>query len=802
MHFYLVISFLNSQLSSDPIPLGVGSRGPDPDGPASPSAAATLLVLVPPPDLEDQTETDRPPRLRVPRDRDVQPRVESPPTDFSWTSTTLPPNLDATTVALPSGSTATSSKPRFPRATTPVLMSNWTMVHPDDEVHFRQLGRVVGSLHFGHLFFEMTPTAVMVEVESACVSFYDEVDNLALHQSSSPMSYKFLRQRISAMGKKCNSFKTYARDVISLYQNPKNPTRRSVDPIRLDEYQVPRHSTSTPIDAPLSRPKRQLFFGLGVALAVGVGALGSYLFSSKKLVDMSVGVTTGPNDETIEALQEHERRTTVNRASIHQVALALAKLTGLLGELSNQYNVMAGIFAAESEMDDLLAQARRIFGGLRDLSQLRFSSELVTPSKLRPVIDRLQARFSRQQIEILPQQGHEFYELDCSFIYFNNGTLRVFLHVPAFVQGTLYDLYSYVQSPLRVADNRYFLPNPTADLLAVDAGTMTTFRPMTKSDLSLCKIAGSKYYCPGQNWYRKDPDDNCIMNLFRNRPEEIVDTCPFLPLSHTTDYLVQLQATEFLLYHPTETTLSVKCGGSSGSLRTVSFSGVRRLTIPPGCIANSDTFVFDGEVDIYVQDDTLAPFFQKPADLAEFFPPNLMASELDEVLEHVSMIGSPQGVKVRDLAKMLRASRHTSIFRFTMGILGSIISLLILIALIWFFCFRRTPGNTTMTAQCWRTTTCADRRAEQANYKAETRAASSSMQNQVLRLSQLMTAAGEAANRPQQRRLLGSDPELLPDFTDRIETLDDPAVPAEPSRPLPQTPAARPRRTAPRIPNA
>ena len=591
------------------------------------------------------------------------------------------------------------------------LPSNWSFAHDDEGVHFRNLGSIVGSLHFGHVSFDLNPGQLLELFKTKCFEAWEAINTLDDGISNRARGNTFfLMNRRQGIQIKCNSAQEYAEGIMSLFRNPqpgdpplsRQPHKAPVDWSRHWKNSGPASGTKPNSfkgndegnDINIhSRPKRQFLFGLGILLGVGVVALGSYLFGSAKLVDMSASITTGPNDETIETLQNHEKRITLNEASLVHANRAIKKLAKVTQTLNEHLAVVEDILVIENILDDLIQQMRRIFDGIRDISHLKFSTDLVSPDKLRPVIERLQQRLDQQDLKILPSQGHEFYELDTSFIYFANDTLRVYLHVPAYLEGSMYKLYEYIPSPLHVSKNRYFLPNPEHRLLAVDPRTLTSYRTMSKSALGVCHESGVRYYCPGENFYRNDPESSCLMNLYKSKLKSAVSNCPFIPLSHTKEFLAQLSATEFVLYQPELSSVSVTCKGINMPKEVVSFEGVRRLTIPAGCIAMSNTFTFDGEVDVYVQDETLAPHFQRLTDFASHFPANVLDAELDEVMKEVSLMGSPKGVKVKDIATALRASRVTTIYRFTLGIVGTCIAVLVLIVLIWCMCVRRTGSS-------------------------------------------------------------------------------------------------------------
>ena len=439
------------------------------------------------------------------------------------------------------------------------------------------------------------------------------------------------------------------------------------------------------------RVRRQFLFGLGILAGVGIFALGSYLFSKLKLIDLSMSVAGGPNDLTVESLQDHERRITINEAAINHTQFALSALAKVVEAQEEESVLYRTVLNAEGAMISMESEVWRLLEGLKELSHLKFSSKLVPVAALRDAVQRLEDRLDILNLQILPTQTHEFYELDTSFLAFTNMTVRVFLHVPAYTRGSLLNLYKYIPCPLRVGPDRVLLPSPEGTLLALNIQAQSQFRTMNAAELALCKSSGNRYYCPGQNFYRKTQEGSCLMNLFSNQLKLVVDSCRFKPLDSNDDYLIQLDATSFLLYHHSNLQANLVCSGDS-KMRTENFAGLRKLTVPPGCTVATVFFTFEGEIDVLMLDQRLTPRFQVAANFSKLLPYSVRKAELQEVMDQASLIGSEHGVKVKDLAKALIASRTVDTWEFSLGIVGTIV-LLLVICFIIFCCCCTSAGN-------------------------------------------------------------------------------------------------------------
>ena len=537
----------------------------------------------------------------------------------------------------------------------------------------------------------------------------------------------FIKHSYHLVNHHCTRARTEAMDTIQLFMNPQalhsapgDRQPRSVAVQRWTDGEFDSCEIAGQCEEH-HRVKRQLVLLGALIIGAGIVAIGSMMLSSAKLVDMSATITTGPNDETIQALQDHETRISINEAALKRTKKAAIVLSQVLGTLTTFVETMIAVQVAEGYIMDLTAEALGIMRGLRSVSELKFSPDLVPPTALRLAVEKLRVRLDRLNIQILPNQGHEFYALETSFVYREDDTLTTFLHIPGYTRGSLMDMYEYIPTPLEITKDRFFLPNPAHTILVVDPVDTSKYRSMSRGDLSLCRHSGSRYYCPGQNFYRKHVGESCLMDLFQNRIKSIADNCPFVPLKPNHSYLVQISPIEFVVYYPGEgERLIVVCGGSAGKSETIQIAGVRRLVIPSGCRASSTSFNFEGEVDIFMQDDNLAPRFHTVANLTSYFPKDLLTAELDEVMEDLHLIGSPEGVKIKDLASILMKSRNKYKFEFSLGIVGTIVAFLVLLLTVFFCCIKATgPDDRSITSRILRSMSRKEKRDKKKVVKKE-----------------------------------------------------------------------------------
>ncbi len=87
----------------------------------------------------------------------------------------------------------------------------------------------------------------------------------------------------------------------------------------------------------------------------------------------------------------------------------------------------------------------------------------------------------------------------------------------------------------------------------------------------------------------------------------VVEECKVHPIPTGEDVIMQLSAQGFFLYQANPDRVTMHCGLR---MKSANFQGLRKLMIPPRCRATSAQFAFDGEVDVLLQDASLAPHYQ------------------------------------------------------------------------------------------------------------------------------------------------------------------------------------------------
>ena len=536
---------------------------------------------------------------------------------------------------------------------------DWIHDEHDDGIHFRSLGRVVGSLSYSHLVMDFNIKSI-----STLLAGYCEFDN-ELPKSTPPKVRKFFKGMEAKLKQQCETLTMDFRETRNIWVNKFNERLgRSASP-------PPAELAVRPSSA-VARPRRQVV-ALGLLL-VGVVALGSYLFSDHQLLSLSVA--SGADDKTIEALQDHESRLTVNERSlgimnrtIGELALEITKLENELHATETILRFHAGFEAIEHEVD-------RIQEGLHALADHRLSPSLVRTRGIANAVIRLKRKTEAQGLSLLLERVEDIFRLQTSFISFENGTVRIFVHLPAYQENTLLDLYQLVPSPIAIGGDRYLIPKPEGEILAVNAAR-NLFRVLQRADLGQCHRLRDVFYCDTKNFYDKRADSSCLVGLFLNNPSEIMEHCRF-EVSKVEDFVVQLGPNQFLLFQSSNTNVERRCGDN---LSSASFHGLREVTVDPGCQVTSRSFVFAGATSLFSEPFTIT---NRLGNLSTDIPLPEIRDGIEAIGAQLALVGSKDGLRIKDLVTELRNARTTSVFRF-----GIIVVVLVVVLVVVCLCLLR-----------------------------------------------------------------------------------------------------------------
>ena len=210
----------------------------------------------------------------------------------------------------------------------------------------------------------------------------------------------------------------------------------------------------------ISRKRRQ-------AIAIGATLLGGYVLNNEwEWIKDELGIGSGTvekglvhdvkgNDDHLKILGTHvdslekstmKLRQQVNAGTLDEKMLVrFEQMVGLMEEIKDQYT--------------------RIYDSVNMLiAQKRLSTAVVSPPDVYRELIIVAGKLKKDNLELLMEESQEVFEMDASYMLFENMTLSVIVHLPVGRLGESMRLYRFVPTPFRF-DNRtnLFMMDPNRE---------------------------------------------------------------------------------------------------------------------------------------------------------------------------------------------------------------------------------------------------------------------------------------------------------------------------------------------------
>jgi hypothetical protein len=189
------------------------------------------------------------------------------------------------------------------------------------------------------------------------------------------------------------------------------------------------------------RVKRQAV--AGAFLVLGLVAAASSIYSAMPLAALSAA-----QDVNVHILQEHETRLTVNERSIaliNSIVIRMGKkVASFIDSLSTDELIMQLGYTLDSVFED----STRILRGLNALADHRLSPNFVKTSKITEALLLLENNMQREGYELGLETMDDIFRCKTSHLVWDNGTLSIYLHIPAYKIDSRLQLLEHVPVPL------------------------------------------------------------------------------------------------------------------------------------------------------------------------------------------------------------------------------------------------------------------------------------------------------------------------------------------------------------------
>jgi hypothetical protein len=234
------------------------------------------------------------------------------------------------------------------------------------------------------------------------------------------------------------------------------------------------------------RVKRQAV--VGAFLVLGLVAAASSIYSAMQLAALSAA-----QDVNVQLLQEHETRLLVNKRSIALINSTVLRMGKKVAELSNNLGTDELILQLGFTLDSVFEDSTRILRGMNALADNSLSPNFVKTSKMTTALLRLKNSMQREGYELGLETFDDIYRCQTSTLVWNNGTLKIYLHIPANKIDSRLRLLEHIPVPL-------ILPEIVPQQQGKGYRNMAMYVQPLHTILALQTGSQPLRFLPGQNW--------------------------------------------------------------------------------------------------------------------------------------------------------------------------------------------------------------------------------------------------------------------------------------------------------------
>ena len=542
----------------------------------------------------------------------------------------------------------------------------WVFEHQMSSAHFRKIGRLIGSTNYGHLVIKYDLNAETDKITKVC-GYSSLLWAWVRHvfEDQHKHSVKNATEHFAhSLDVKCALIRTLYSDARKIWLHRYDPGFETSDNM------PPRSVTKG-----TSRQARQLIMGT-IAIMSLVAAISSFIFTPGQLMGIA---QSGPDDDTKTILQMHENKITVHDSLVEEMTRSERNLVKVARYDWQEYRINSYYGLLSESANNLQWEIERLVIGMHALTEYRLSPNLVSSKDLGAGFVKLKAQLNRKGLIPLVESVEDLYRCSTSHVLYRNNSLHIILHIPAYREDSLLELYRFVEAPIDLSSlprngghqsRHLWIPKPEGQLLAVSP-SRALFRPMEEEEFGLCRAIGRVHYCPSNNFYDRRIRKSCIASLFLNEAEDIRDTCEWEPKPRE-DHLSMVAANKFILYQSLEGTVERHCGTNHSS---VTFSGVRQIIVNPGCRAISTNFVFDGALNVYLDPDEITTHWINLDPDSVQIPDD---SDIQALFQKMEAHGQKRSLTFRQLNEVYWQHQHSRFIIISIITLVVVVSLLIL----------------------------------------------------------------------------------------------------------------------------
>jgi hypothetical protein len=283
-------------------------------------------------------------------------------------------------------------------------------------LHFRHIGDVAGTVGMAHVLMTVNITQHLALMKQLCTlpKHVHRVDKLLLEQSN----------LIDTLESHCRTLLGALIEREAVWFNRFNSQRNRMARTTMDNEEC-TNPHPLAMQSSAFRVKRQAV--VGAFLVLGLVAATSSIYSAMQLAALSAA-----QEVNVQILQEHETRLSVNERSIALINSTVLRMGKKVAELSDSLGTDVLILQLGFTLDSVFEDSTRILRGLNALADHRLSPDFVKTSKMTEALLQLENSMQREGYKLGLETMNDIFRCDTSHLVWDNGTLNIYLHIPAY----------------------------------------------------------------------------------------------------------------------------------------------------------------------------------------------------------------------------------------------------------------------------------------------------------------------------------------------------------------------------------
>jgi hypothetical protein len=524
-----------------------------------------------------------------------------------------------------------------------------------EAIHFRKIGQVIGDVHFGHLQINIDYALTKSVLTDAC-------KDLRRTHTNGERDFKYMTE--TKLPKKCYETLNQLSEIEKIFDGLISRTQTSSQGDGHEEH---------------SRQPRQIILATAGAAIIGglIGWITSKFWGAP---------TPDPQlTHLVDTVHQQGWLDHTNVIAVAREARNLAKDMETFSYYQDNLYRYLGIFIGLSRLGD---ETNRFKAGLNDLLHGKLSPALLSPYTLDRALTGLREKLQERSLVLAIEDHHQAYNYPVSYHQHPNLTITVHLHIPALKRHDILDLYKFMPLPLIINSDQgpaYATPLPQHQYLAINHES-SQYRVMPAADLANeCSHIGDLFICRHSNLVAKKSRPNCLVALFTNKQDDIRNRCHF-DFKPKFDELVQLGESTFLLFQTEDDDISFYCDVNSETDPFPAKRGVQQITVPPGCIAESRSFLFEGQITVNTNANDIVPIHYTPVNVSRLT--DHTTQDLARIINDLDITEQQSVTKFKQLDEIY----NKQVLQMQVGYsLGSVAGLLTLICItvIAYCCYKK-----------------------------------------------------------------------------------------------------------------